>query len=120
MSRFQPEDTVAITRPRRDETTVCFRLTVERGPDEGDTFQVDGAAPSAVLIGTSEVCNVRLRDPEVSRRHASVEVSHGDLRLRDLNSTNGTRVNGANVRERKLADGDEVVIGTTVLRFETS
>jgi pSer/pThr/pTyr-binding forkhead associated (FHA) protein len=38
----------------------------------------------------------------------------------DLNSTNGTRVNGANVRERKLADGDQIVIGTTVLRFETS
>ena len=118
MSRFQPEDTVAITRPRRDETTVCFRLTVERGPDEGDTFQVDGAAPSAVLIGTSEVCNVRLRDPEVSRRHASVEVSHGDLRLRDLNSTNGTLVDGLRAVEVLLRGGEQIKVGATVLKVD--
>ena len=93
MTKFQPEDTVAISRPRRDES-VCYRLTVELGPDEGDVFQGDGSAPSAVLIGTSEACQVRLRDPGVSRRHASVEVSHGDLRLRDINSTNGTTVDG--------------------------
>jgi DNA-binding NtrC family response regulator len=118
MSRFQPEDTVAISRPRRDETTVCFRLTVERGPDEGDTFQVDGTAPSAVLIGTSEACSIRLRDPEVSRRHASVEVSHGDLRLRDLNSTNGTSVEGVRAIEVLLRGGEQVKIGATLIRVE--
>ena len=46
--------------------------------------------------------------------------SGNDVVVVDLNSTNGTRVNGATVRERKLADGDQIVIGTTVLRFETS
>ena len=38
----------------------------------------------------------------------------------DLRSTNGTRVNGAPVRERVLEDGDEITVGTTTLRFETS
>ena len=46
--------------------------------------------------------------------------SGNDVVLVDLGSTNGTRVNGATVRERELDDGDEIVIGTTVLRFETS
>lgn len=118
MSRFHPEDTVAISRPRRDETTVCFRLTVERGADEGDVFQVDGAAPSAVLIGTSEACSIRLRDPEVSRRHASVEVSHGDLRLRDLNSTNGTSIDNIRCVEVLLRGGEQIKLGATVIRVD--
>ena len=118
MTRFHPEDTVAISRPRRDETNVGFRLTVERGPDVGDSFQVDGAAPSAVLIGTSEACSIRLRDPEVSRLHASVEVVNGDLRLRDLNSTNGTTVEGIRSVEVLLRGGEQVKLGATTLRVE--
>jgi two-component system response regulator HydG len=118
MTRFHPEDTVAISRPRRDETSVSFRITVEHGPDEGDVFHVDGAAPSAVLIGTSEACGVRLRDPEVSRRHASVEVNYGDLRLRDLNSTNGTTVDGVRAIEVLLRGGEQVKIGASLLRVE--
>jgi pSer/pThr/pTyr-binding forkhead associated (FHA) protein len=38
----------------------------------------------------------------------------------DLGSTNGTRVNGATVRERVLSDGDAIVVGTTTMRFEAS
>jgi pSer/pThr/pTyr-binding forkhead associated (FHA) protein len=38
----------------------------------------------------------------------------------DLRSTNGTRVNGIPVHEKALADGDEISVGTTALRFETS
>jgi len=117
VTKFQPEDTVAISRPRRDES-VCYRLTVELGPDEGDVFQVDGSAPSAVLIGTSEACQVRLRDPGVSRRHASVEVSHGDLRLRDINSTNGTTVDGIRSVEVLLRGGEQIKLGATTLRVE--
>jgi pSer/pThr/pTyr-binding forkhead associated (FHA) protein len=63
---------------------------------------------------------VVVTDPNASRRHAEIRRAGNDVVLVDLNSTNGTRVNGANVRERKLSDGDEIVIGTTVLRFENS
>jgi pSer/pThr/pTyr-binding forkhead associated (FHA) protein len=38
----------------------------------------------------------------------------------DLGSTNGTKVNGSGVRERRLEDGDEITVGTTTLRFEAS
>ena len=77
-----------------------------------------GADP--ITIGRLPESSVVVTDPNASRRHAEIRRSGSDVVLVDLNSTNGTRVNGANVRERKLADGDEVVIGTTVLRFETS
>ena len=77
-----------------------------------------GADP--ITIGRLPESSVVVTDPNASRRHAEIRRSGSDVVLVDLNSTNGTRVNGANVRERKLADGDEVVIGTTVLRFDTS
>jgi pSer/pThr/pTyr-binding forkhead associated (FHA) protein len=38
----------------------------------------------------------------------------------DLNSTNGTLVNGTGVRERVLNDGDEITVGATTLRYEAS
>jgi pSer/pThr/pTyr-binding forkhead associated (FHA) protein len=41
-----------------------------------------------------------------------------DVVVSDLGSTNGTRVNGAQVRTRRLNDGDEITVGRTSLRFE--
>jgi hypothetical protein len=73
-----------------------------------------------VVIGRLPECTVVLSDPNVSRRHAEVvRLERGDgVVVRDLGSTNGTRVNGVPVREQQLADGDEITVGTTVLRYE--
>ena len=71
-------------------------------------------------IGRLPECEVPLNDPNVSRRHAEVRRQGADYVVVDLGSTNGTRVNGAGVRERRLADGDEISVGNTTLRFEAS
>ena len=63
---------------------------------------------------------IALSDPNVSRRHAEVRRHGSDVVVADLQSTNGTRVNGVPVRERVLEDGDEITVGTTAIRFETS
>jgi len=63
---------------------------------------------------------VVLSDPNVSRRHAEVRRRGADVVVVDLQSTNGTRVNGAPVRERVLEDGDEILVGTTAIRYEAS
>ncbi len=76
--------------------------------------------PEPITIGRLPESDVMVNDPNASRRHAEIRRVGNDVVVVDLNSTNGTRVNGAAVRERKLADGDQIVIGTTVLRFETS
>jgi pSer/pThr/pTyr-binding forkhead associated (FHA) protein len=73
-----------------------------------------------IVIGRLPECTVVLGDPNVSRRHAEVRRQGADVVVVDLGSTNGTRVNGVPVRERPLADGDEIMVGTTTLRFETS
>ncbi|MGA2836368.1 MAG: DUF3662 and FHA domain-containing protein [Acidimicrobiales bacterium] len=76
--------------------------------------------PEPITIGRLPESTIVINDPNASRRHAEIRRSGNDVVVVDLNSTNGTRVNGATVRERVLNDGDQIVIGTTVLRFETS
>ena len=74
----------------------------------------------AIVIGRAPECDVELADSTVSRRHAEV-VRDGDAWVvRDLGSSNGTKVNGAGIVEQLLADGDELKVGSVVLRFEIS
>jgi len=77
-----------------------------------------GADP--VVIGRLPECTVVLNDPNVSRRHAEIRRRGNEVVVVDLQSTNGTKVNGRTVREQILTDGDEVVVGTSALRFESS
>jgi len=71
-------------------------------------------------IGRMPECDVALSDPNVSRRHAEVRRQGTGFVVVDLASTNGTRVNGATIKERLLNNGDEITVGATKLRFEAS
>jgi hypothetical protein len=77
-------------------------------------------ADRPVVIGRLSSCDIPLGDPQVSRRHAEVRRDPEGFTVFDLGSTNGTAVNGATVRERRLSDGDELRIGSATIRFETS
>ena len=73
-----------------------------------------------IIMGRAPECDIELADATVSRRHAEV-VRDGDAWLvRDLGSSNGTKVNGAGVIDQILYDGDEIRLGAVTLRFETS
>jgi Protein of unknown function (DUF3662)/Inner membrane component of T3SS, cytoplasmic domain len=71
-----------------------------------------------LVIGRLPECGVVLADSNVSRRHAQLRRAGESVVLTDLGSTNGTRVNGAPIRERILVSGDEVSVGSTRLIFE--
>lgn len=100
---------------------------VREGPEglpAGSLVLPDG---SRVVLGTEPVsigrlpeCTIVLSDPNVSRRHSEIRRQGSDVVVSDLRSTNGTRVNGVPVRERVLTDGDEISVGTTKIRFESS
>lgn len=64
-----------------------------------------------LVIGRNPVCDIVLPGPAVSRRHARLSFRDGNWILQDLDSTNGTVVNGAPVGRCKLQPGDRVVIG---------
>lgn len=74
------------------------------------------------LIGRAKEAHLRLLedDPFVSRNHCLIEICPPNIFLSDLESTNGTWVNGTTVRERVLQDGDVIRIGATTLRVEVT
>ncbi len=85
------------------------------GPAAGLRHEV--IAP--LTIGRSRVCEIMLDDDKVSRHHARIDVSRGQLRLRDLDSRNGTRVNGQRIAsEVVLLDGDRIQLGDSTARIE--
>jgi hypothetical protein len=72
------------------------------------------------VIGRSSACDVVLDDANASRRHAELRLRGRAAVLVDLESTNGTAVNGRRIREQPLSDGDRITIGSTALTFERS
>jgi hypothetical protein len=75
--------------------------------------------PQGVTMGRSRHCDVTVDDPNVSRNHAEVRPRGGSWVLNDMGSTNGSRLNGQRVEGSEvLKPGDEIELGTTVLRFE--
>ncbi|MCU1376148.1 MAG: hypothetical protein JWO68_3434 [Actinomycetia bacterium] len=71
-----------------------------------------------LTIGRATDATVRVSDTSTSRRHAEIRPAGGGWAVVDLGSTNGTRVNGAPVTERRLQDGDTIIVGDATLRFE--
>src|SRR5580704_15709779 len=91
-------------------------IQVLEGVDKGRVFR-DLAIP--VTIGLEEGNLLRLHDERVSRFHVKVQQEDGDVIITDLESTNGTRVNGPPVQIRRLRPGDQIGIGRTMLLFGT-
>src|ERR1700733_3152542 len=91
---------------------VTFQII--EGIDKGRIFR---ELPTPVTIGREEGNLLRLNDERVSRFHAKVQQDSGDIILTDLESTNGTRVNGNVVQIRRLRAGDRIGVGRSMLRF---
>jgi FHA domain len=92
-------------------------LIAERGGglEEGRRFDLIGG----LSIGRSKEADVRIDDRYASSLHARVFSREGRFYVEDMNSTNGTLLNGATLQgEAELIDGDHVQIGDTVFRFE--
>jgi hypothetical protein len=69
------------------------------------------------VIGRGEQADIRLDDTKASRKHASILYSGSEFRVRDEGSGNGTLLNGSKVVEYALRDGDELLVGDSLLRF---
>lgn len=89
-------------------------IQVLEGIDKGRVFR-ELSIP--VTIGREEGNSLRLNDERVSRFHAKVQSEDGDFIITDLDSTNGTRVNGSPVQIRRLKPGDQISVGRSVLLF---
>lgn len=88
-------------------------------PDEEVLLALDweGAA-GELLVGRHHACDVVLDESSVSRQHARLVFRDGSWVLQDLESTNGTVVNGVRVGRCALRPGDHVVLGEAHLRID--
>jgi diguanylate cyclase (GGDEF)-like protein len=92
-------------------------LVIVSGPHGiGEMFPLE----QQMVLGRSPQCDVRIDEDGVSRRHATLQpTGDGSIEILDLESRNGTRVNGEPVTRRTLQDGDKIQIGsTTVLKLD--
>ncbi len=89
-------------------------LRVLDGADRGRVFE---GIPTPLTIGREEGNSVQLNDERISRCHLKIQDDEEKLVLTDLESTNGTKVNGENVQVWILRPGDVIALGRTVLLF---
>lgn len=89
-------------------------IQVLEGFERGRTF-TDLATP--VTIGREEDNTLQLNDERVSRFHVKIQEDNGRVILTDLDSTNGTRINGHPVQMRVLQHGDQMSIGRSLLLY---
>jgi putative serine protease PepD len=86
-------------------------LRVLSGTDAGRTVEVARAGDEPFVLGRVRGCDLVVRDERASRRHAELRPEpDGRLRLRDLDSANGTYVDGRRVEEAVLAGGEQIRI----------
>jgi len=94
---------------------------LEEEPDTGAVITVEGEdhplPRHPVVLGRSKDCDIRISDPNVSRRHAEIRPDGVGWTIVDLDSTNGIEVDGKRVKELALMNGVHFMIGTTEVSF---
>ncbi|MDD5309821.1 MAG: GGDEF domain-containing protein [Deltaproteobacteria bacterium] len=113
-------DVTAVTDPEaigvnRKTSDASYLVTIY-GELLGRKFTIK---ENAILMGRSADCDIQLVDDCVSRNHCRVVPGREGVTLVDLDSTNGTYVNGTSVSARPLKDGDQVKVGRSIFKFLT-
>ncbi len=92
-----------------------FALRFISGKYQGGEFPL--RMNREIIIGRSSDLDMVLVEDMVSRKHAKIETAEGAVFIQDLGSTNGTFVNGEKVTRSKLAEGDRILVGTSIIKM---
>ena len=93
------------------------KVEVTDGPDAGLSVELTG---KPTVVGRGADCDLRLKDPELSRRHFKLTAKGDKAEAEDLGSTNGTLLNGKPLGKSRLGDGDYISAGNSKLRYTVS
>jgi pSer/pThr/pTyr-binding forkhead associated (FHA) protein len=98
------------------DTPACAVLVICDGDFEGMEYDL---ACEETIIGRNPTTDITLLDENISREHTIIlwDDETREHTIEDLQSTNGTKVNGKRVRSANLRDGDEIEIGHTRFHF---
>lgn len=91
-------------------------LIVRKGPEVGERFYLDRPR---LTVGRDPASGIFLNDITVSREHAVLTLTGGEVTIEDVGSLNGVYVNGASVTRTVLTDGDSVQIGRFQMMFHS-
>ena len=89
-----------------------FSLAVIAGSQAGSVFPI---TKTRVYLGRGSTMDIQIKDSEVSRRHAMLEVRNGAVVLIDMGATNGTWVGGERAEEAEISNQGEFTLGSTTL-----
>ncbi len=109
MSSVEPAETSSPVAPVPRVPDGAYARLMFRGPD-GQTIEKN-VLRYTTLIGSGPRCNIQLLDPEIAEAHCIVTIESGVLRVRDLRSASGTRVNGESAAVATLSAGDTIEVG---------
>jgi hypothetical protein len=93
----------------------AYALRFISGKYQGGEFPLP--ADGEIIIGRSSELDMVLVEDMVSRRHAKISVVADEIHIQDLGSTNGSFVNGEKIKHAKLAEGDRILIGTSIIKL---
>lgn len=95
-------------------------LAITITDNEGITKEVEWNIEGSIFIGRSDICDVYFNDESLSKQHFVVEITLSGCYIEDLDTTNGTFVNGVKMTgRRRISDGDVVTAGREKFIFHT-
>ncbi len=98
-------------------TGLTIVLTVTKGVDKGKSVKV---SDTPFIIGREEDVDFQLSDEAVSRMHSIIIYENGKIYIRDMDSKNGTYLNGKRIVKEELKNEDILRIGDTTIKVEIS
>ena len=107
--------TAQATAKREEISTGFPNMVIITGPSSGKKIPL---LPMTMSIGREHDNNIELKDPDVGRYHARILYDRGRFVLEDLESSNGTWLNGEKISEAGLKNGDRIKIGETELAID--
>ena len=93
---------------------VHYRLLCMTGPNKGNVYYLTG---KRVVIGRGETADIQIVDTKISREHGELSFSENAYTITDLGAQNGIIVNDHKIKQKKLNDGEKIVIGQTVFKY---
>ncbi len=123
-AKIKEDDTTQVKKEKEADEELALPkdknifLYVIKGPRSGYKYKV---TKPRVIVGRGSQADLIIPDLEVSRQHFSLEIKENKTILRDLNSTNGTYIDGEKISSVKLEDRTEIQIGqSTILYMEST
>ena len=115
-----PEQTAAISlqSPVPEGATMILRWPKLLFQTEGGNFEEHTVVGGSTILGSGSACDIMVSGIKVAERHAEITLAEDGHIIRDLESSVGTLINGVEITEWNLSDGDSIQLGEVVLIYK--